>query len=75
MHRCEDAHEVQPNLLVEQEIAHLSRVMRAFVFGRIPAATTYWQSRLDALWESRHLTDYQRCWVQDLMHELLEPVQ
>ncbi|TXC84574.1 hypothetical protein FRZ40_30405 [Paraburkholderia azotifigens] len=63
---------MQPNILVEQEIAHLSRTMRAFVFGRIPATTAYWQNRLDALWELRHLTDYQRCWVQELMRELLE---
>ena len=68
----EDANEVHPNPLVEQEITHLSRVMRAFVFGRTPAGTTYWQNRLDALFESRHLTDYQRHWVRDLMRELSE---
>ncbi|BCG04340.1 hypothetical protein PPGU19_089080 (plasmid) [Paraburkholderia sp. PGU19] len=68
--RHEDAKEVYPNPLVEQEITHLSRVMRVFVFGRIPATTTYRQNRLDALFESRHLTDYQRRWVRELMREL-----
>jgi len=64
---------VQPNILVEQEIAHLDRVMGTFVFGRVSAATAYWPNRLDALWALRHLTDYQRCWVQELMRELPEP--
>jgi hypothetical protein len=70
--RREDGQEVQANTLVEQDIAHLSRVMRAFVFRRGGAITGYWQNRLDVLCESRHLNDYQRHWVQDLMHELQE---
>jgi hypothetical protein len=46
--------------------------MRAFVFRRGGAITGYWQNRLDVLCESRHLNDYQRHWVQELMHELQE---
>lgn len=59
-------------MLVEQDIAHLSRVMRAFVFRRGGAITGYWQNRLDVLSESRRLNDYQRHWVQELMRELQE---
>ena len=64
---------MQSNLTIEQDIMHLGRVMRAFVFRRTPdAETTYWRNRLYTLFESLHLTDYQRRWVQDLIHELHE---
>ncbi len=61
---------MQKNTLVERDIAHLSQVLRAFVFRQSDAVTTYWRARLNVLYESRHLSDYQRHWVRELMREL-----
>lgn len=65
---------MQTNTIIEQDIMHLARVLRAFVFRCIPDAVTtaYWRNRLHTLFQSLHLTDYQRHWVQELLHELHE---
>ena len=65
---------VGTNTMFEKDIIHVDQVLRAFVFRCTPDSTTlaYWRDRLYILFESQHLNDYQRYWVQDLIHELSE---
>ncbi|TXC79053.1 hypothetical protein FRZ40_31940 [Paraburkholderia azotifigens] len=62
------------NTMIEQDIMHVEQVLRAFVFRWTPDATilAYWRNRLYTLFQSPHLNDYQRHWVQELIHELHE---
>jgi hypothetical protein len=60
--------------MFEKDIIHVDQVLRAFVFRCTPDATmlAYWRDRLYTLFESQHLNDYQRYWVQELIRELRE---
>jgi hypothetical protein len=62
------------NTILEHEILHVGRVMRASVFKSAPdiRVVEYWRNRLLALFERPHLTEPQRLWVQGLMQELHE---
>ncbi|MPW23188.1 hypothetical protein GCT13_42095 [Paraburkholderia sp. CNPSo 3157] len=63
---------MQTDTIIEQDIMHLGLVLRAIFFRRTADATTtpYWRNRLHTLFQSLHLSDYQRHWIQELMHEL-----
>jgi len=60
------------NTIIENDILHVGRVMRASVFKGAPDITIveYWNNRLVALFETPHLTELQRHWVLGLMQEL-----
>jgi hypothetical protein len=62
------------NTIIEHDILHVGRVMRASVFKSAPdiPVVEYWRNRLLALFEKPHLTELQRLWVQGLMQELHE---
>lgn len=62
------------NTIIEHDILHVGRVMRASIFQREQDTqlVEYWNNRLLALFETSHLTEMQRRWVLNLMKELHE---
>jgi hypothetical protein len=62
------------NTIIEHDILHVGRVMRASVFKGASDITIveYWNNRLFALFQTPHLTELQRHWVLGLMQELHE---
>jgi hypothetical protein len=62
------------NPVVEDDIMHIGRVMRATVLHCASEIMLieYWRNRLQALFETPSLTGHQRYAILELMHELTE---
>jgi hypothetical protein len=60
------------NPVVERDIMHIGRVMRATVVQCAPEMmlVEYWRNRLNNRLETPHLTEHQRNTLLELMHEL-----
>ncbi|MBP0591638.1 hypothetical protein J8I87_18265 [Paraburkholderia sp. LEh10] len=61
--------------LIDQDIAHIARVMRPAMHGDLGGAifpAAYWRKRLFGLLEADHLTNSQICAIDDLLLQLDE---
>ncbi|MBP0591092.1 hypothetical protein J8I87_15500 [Paraburkholderia sp. LEh10] len=61
------------NRLIDQEIAHISRVMRPSLLGDLGGAilsSRYWRMRLHALLDAPSLTKAQLCSIDSLLLQL-----
>src|SRR5258707_1877763 len=61
--------------LVDQDIAHIARVMRPSMHGDLGGAilpATYWRKRLFELLDADHLTKAQLCAIDSLLLQLDE---
>jgi hypothetical protein len=61
--------------LIDQDIAHIARVMRPSMHGDLGGAilpATYWRKRLFELLDAEHLTNSQLCSIDDLLLQLDE---
>jgi hypothetical protein len=59
--------------LIDQDIAHISRIMRPSLIGDLGGAilpSAYWRERLHRLLDSAYLTQYQLHAIDDLLIEL-----
>ncbi|ACC71314.1 hypothetical protein PPMP20_13305 [Paraburkholderia phymatum] len=59
--------------LIDQDIAHIARVMRPSMHGDLGGAilpADYWRRRLFDLLEAEHLTNSQLCAIDDLLLQL-----
>ncbi len=59
--------------LIDQDIAHIARVMRPSMHGDLGGAilpADYWRRRLFELLEAEHLTNSQLCAIDDLLLQL-----
>ncbi|SEI81880.1 hypothetical protein [Paraburkholderia diazotrophica] len=59
--------------LIDQDIAHIARVMRPSMHGDLGGAifpAVYWRKRLFELLEAEHLTNSQLCAIDDLLLQL-----
>jgi hypothetical protein len=59
--------------LIDQDIAHIARVMRPSMHGDLGGAifpAAYWRKRLFELLEAEHLTNSQLCSIDDLLLQL-----
>jgi hypothetical protein len=59
--------------LIDQDIAHIARVMRPSLCGDLGGPilpTTYWRKRLYKLLDSHHVTKTQLCSIDDLLLQL-----
>jgi hypothetical protein len=59
--------------LLDQDIAHIVRVMRPSLSGDLSGPilpAEYWRRRLYRLLDSRHLTKVQLCSIDDLLRQL-----
>lgn len=61
--------------LIDQDIAHIARVMRPSMHGDLGGAilpATYWRKRLFELLDADHLTNAQLCAIDSLLLQLDE---
>jgi hypothetical protein len=59
--------------LIDQDIAHISRVMRPSLYGDSGTpilSTAYWRKRLHQLLDAHHVTKAQLCAIDSLLIEL-----
>jgi hypothetical protein len=59
--------------LIDQDIAHIARVMRPSMHGDLGGAifpADYWRKRLFELLDADHLTNSQLCAIDDLLLQL-----
>ena len=63
--------------LIDQDIAHIARVMRPSMHGDLGGAilpADYWRKRLFELLDADHLTNAQLCAIDDLCTKQLAPL-
>lgn len=62
------------NPVIENDILHVSRIMRASIFQCAPHVMLpdYWHARLSLLLEEPGLLEMQRCTVMGLLRELAD---
>jgi hypothetical protein len=61
--------------LLDQDIAHIKRVMKASVCGDLGGPilpSNYWRKRLHQLLDAHHVTKTQLCTIDDLLLQLDE---